>query len=195
MNAWLQGKPIPPLHFLTTPFLLTPWPHEGVFVAETECHGRCEVVGMLVASRALFGDVYRVDAVIRAPGSPNGCAELLVREAFRHAALRGLERATLGLAPLSQRSGVRTRGWPNHLSALVRRFGAPWYSFEGLEAFKSKFAPDAWVPLYCVAPCSRFLPGDVLAVARAFAGGSLRRYALYSLRWTFTRTARKRPPV
>lgn len=185
MKEWLQGKPIPPLRFLTTPFLLQPWPREGVFVAETERDGRYEVAGVLVASRALFGEVFRVDAVIRTPGAPNGCAELLVREAFRHAALQGLERATLGLAPLSRRSGVRPSGWPDRLSSLARRLGSRWYSFEGLEAFKAKFAPDAWVPLYCVAPGRRFSPRDMVAVARAFAGGSLRRYARRTLGWTF----------
>jgi phosphatidylglycerol lysyltransferase len=187
VQDWLQGKPIPPLRFLTTPFLLQPWPREGVFVAERNENGKRRVVGILIPSRALFGDVFRVDAVIRAPGAPNGCVELLVREAFRHAGARGIERATMGLAPLSRRSGVRTRGWSNHMSGIVRRMGAPWYSFDGLEAFKAKFSPDVWVPLYCVAPGRRFTIADLIAIGRAFAGGSLRKYAVECLRWKSAR--------
>src|SRR5690606_1161334 len=134
------------------------------------------------------------DAVARTPGAPNGCAELLVSEAFRHAAARGVAQATLGLAPLSRRGAVArgaARGWPNRASALARRLGAPFYSFAGLEAFKAKFDPDAWVPLYCVAPGRRFAARDMLAVARAFAGGSLRAYAARAVAWRLTAEHRR----
>lgn len=175
-DLWLAAKPLPPLVFMTTPFVFEPWPHEGVFVAEVEG----KIVGFLVASRALFGDLYRVDAVARVPGAPNGTAELLVREAFRHAAEQGIAKATLGLAPLSQRSRAANKkwSWGWMASGLSRRFGRSLYSFAGLEGFKAKFAPEAWVPLYCVSPGRRFGPRDVLAVARVFAGESLPRYAL-----------------
>ena len=171
-DAWLRAKPLPPLGFMTTPFHFDPWPAEGVFVAERDG----DVIGFLVASRALFGDVLRVDAVARVPGAPNGTAELLVLEAFRRAADAGVRRATLGLAPLSRRAPVGDAGWPGILLRLAARCCSPLYSFAGLEAFKAKFEPDAWVPLYCVGASARLRPADTLAVARAFAGGSLRRY-------------------
>lgn len=177
-DAWMRAKPLPPLAFMTTPYLFEPWPRDGVFIAEA--HGR--IVGFLVASRALFGDMLRVDAVARVPGAPNGTAELLVREAFRWAAHRGIEHATLGLAPLSRRSGVRMRGWRRVVFGGVRRAGAPLYSFGGLETFKARFAPDAWLPLYAVAPGRTFGPRDLCAIARAFAGGSLRRFVVRALR-------------
>jgi phosphatidylglycerol lysyltransferase len=182
-NDWLRAKPLPPMAFMTTPFLFDPWPREGILIAEREG----KVVGFLSASRALLGEALRVDAVGRAPGAPNGCAELLVAEAFRRAAERGVARATLGLAPLSRRSGARDPGASGavfrRLSAFSRRAALPLYSFEGLETFKAKFAPDAWIPLYCAAP-GRFLgPRDALAVARAFAGGSLTGYAARAAAW------------
>jgi phosphatidylglycerol lysyltransferase len=187
LRHWLQGKSLPPLRFMTTPFLFDPWPDEGVFVAEQGG----KVVGILVASRALFGTMYRVDAVVRGPGAPNGTAELLVADAFRNASGRGITYATLGLAPLARRSGTRTRGWQNRLSGIVRGLGEPFYSFAGLEAFKAKFHPDAWLPLYCAASGPRFTPADILAVARAFAGGSIRRYAAAALRAGFSRLRKK----
>jgi len=177
-------KPLPPLVFMTTPYVFDPWPQEGVFIAEA--HG--EIVGFLVASRALFGDLYRVDVVARVPGAPNGTAELLVREAFFRAAQQGIAKASLGLAPLSRRSGVATDrlGWGWVASGLARRCGNSLYSFAGLEAFKAKFAPEAWVPLYCVAPGRRLGFRDVLAVARVFAGGSLIRYTWRAVVRAFT---------
>jgi len=178
-DAWLAAKPLPPLVFLTTPFLFEPWPQDGVFVAEVHGH----IVGFLVGSCVLFGNVYRVDAVARIPGAPNGTAELLVREAFRDADKRGISRSTLGLAPLSGRSNLKTRGWLGVVTGCARRFGGSLYSFAGLEAFKAKFAPDVWVPLYAVAPGARFTPRDLLAVARVFAGGSILRYSGRALRW------------
>jgi len=183
LQAWLRAKPLPPLGFLTMPFLFDPWPREGLWVAE---RGNV-TVGFLSASRVLFGGTLRVDAVGRAPDAPNGTAELLVSEAFRAAAERGIDRATLGLAPLARRAGSRDPGARAAIhevvSALGRRLLSPLYSFEGLEAFKAKFAPDAWLPLYCSAP-GRFVgPRDVLAVARAFAGGSLLRYGARAARW------------
>jgi lysylphosphatidylglycerol synthetase-like protein (DUF2156 family) len=190
LHRWLRAKPLPPMGFMTTPHLFDPWPREGVWVAERGD----ETVGFLSSSRALFGNVLRVDAVGRAPDAPNGCAELLVAEAFRQAACRAAEhgegelgRATLGLAPLSRRSGARDPGAQGAafrmLLGVSRRLASPLYSFAGLETFKAKFAPDAWIPLYAVAPGRGFGPRDALAVARAFAGGSLARYAARAATW------------
>jgi lysylphosphatidylglycerol synthetase-like protein (DUF2156 family) len=176
-DEWLRSKPLPPMRFMTTPFLFDPWPEQGVFVAEHQG----KIAGFLTSSQVLFGGVLRVDAVGRAPWAPNGCAELLVHEAFRRAVSFGIARATLGLAPLSRRSATRdsSAGW----TTLARRLASPLYSFEGLEAFKAKFAPDTWIPLYAVAPGARFTPPDILAVARAFAGGSVLRYAARTAGW------------
>lgn len=170
--AWLHARPLPPLVFMTTPFLFEPWPREGVHAA----YKGDVLVGFLVTSRALFGDVLRVDAVVRTPDAPNGTAELLVQTAFRDAAHRGLSRATLGLAPLSSKSSARQRGWLAAVSGCARRAGGPLYSFAGLEEFKAKFAPAAWIPLYVVAPGRAFGPRDLLMVARAFTNGSVSRY-------------------
>lgn len=183
---WLRAKPLPPLTFLTTPYLFEPWPAEGVYVAER--HGR--IVGFLVGSRGLFGDMLRIDVVARLSGAPNGTAEMLVSAAFRAGARRGLEHATLGLAPLSRRCGVRPGGWRGVVAGCVRRWGGRWYSFAGLEAFKARFAPDAWVPLYAVAPRRAFGARDLLAIARAFTGGSLSRFVVRAIRHSRLRPSR-----
>jgi lysylphosphatidylglycerol synthetase-like protein (DUF2156 family) len=185
-NDWITAKPLPPLLFVTSPHVFDPWPREGVFVAKAQ--GR--IVGFLVASRALFGDVFRIDVVARIPGAPNGTAELLVKDAFRHAAEQGVDRATLGLAPLSRQTNVEVKGWLRAVSGCARRIGGGWYSFAGLEAFKAKFQPDVWVPLYAVVPRRRFTPRDVLAIARVFMGGSLARYTIRFLALVLTKSLR-----
>jgi phosphatidylglycerol lysyltransferase len=180
LHLWLRAKSLPPMSFVTTPFVFDPWPGEGILVAERE--GRA--VGFLASSRVFFGDMSRVDVICRAPGAPNGTAELLVAESFRRAAEHGLARATLGLAPLARRSGTRDSGASlGTLSAIGKRLTSPLYSFKGLETFKAKFGPDEWVPLYCVAPGTFFGPRDILAVARAFSGGSFARYILRAVAW------------
>lgn len=183
LRAWLEDKALPPLGFVTTPWLFDPWPDQGVFIALKE--GR--ITGFLTGSLALFPDLWRVDAVARDPRAPNGTAELLVVEAFRHASEMCYEKATLGLAPLARRSSAPTSGWVDHLTKVVRGVGLPGYSLRGLEVFKAKFRPDAWRPLYCVSGGGKLTPADVLAVARAFSGGSLLRYAGRAALWKFGR--------
>ncbi len=68
LRTWLVDKSLPPMGFVTTPYLFDPWPEHGIFIAELE--GR--VVGFLVPSLALFPDLWRVDAVGRARSAPNG---------------------------------------------------------------------------------------------------------------------------
>jgi phosphatidylglycerol lysyltransferase len=186
LDSWILDKPLPPLDFVTTPYLFDPWPAQGVFLAERD--EKC--VGFLVGSRALFSGLWRVDVVGRSAGAPNGCAELLVSEAFLHAAEQGHARATLGMAPLARRSGSTAPSsshWMDRVAEIVREVKFPGYSFAGLEAFKAKFKPDEWRPLYCVSVGGRLSLRDMLAVARVFAGGSLSGYALRSLRWRLGR--------
>jgi phosphatidylglycerol lysyltransferase len=188
LHSWLRAKPLPPMSFVTTPFLMDPWPAGGVLVAEHE--GR--ITGFLVGSTALLPGLYRVDAVARAATAPNGCAELLVSEAFRYAGVAGFERATLGLAPLSRRSNeaLGPRGhWMDRVAEFVREAGIPGYSFGGLEAFKAKFEPQQWLPAFCVSGGGALSAGDMTAIARAFAGGTLGGYVYRSLRWVLGRRA------
>jgi lysylphosphatidylglycerol synthetase-like protein (DUF2156 family) len=188
--SWVRDKPLPPLGFVTTPYLFDPWPEQGVFLAEREG----EVVGFLVGSRALFPDLWRVDAVGRCGRAPNGCVELLVSEAFRYAAERGQGQATLGMAPLARRAALpalSSSHWMDRVAEIAHEVKLPGYSFAGLEAFKAKFKPDAWHPLYCVSGGGGLSLRDLLAVARVFTGGSLTVYALRSLRW---RLGRRRVP-
>jgi phosphatidylglycerol lysyltransferase len=186
LRTWLVDKSLPPMGFVTTPYLFEPWPEHGVFIAELESR----VVGFLVPSLALFPDLWRVDAIGRSPDAPNGCSELLISEAFRYAAEQCYASATLGLAPLAQRSGAdssRPSHWMDKVAEAVREIRMPGYSFAGLESFKAKFTPDEWRPVYCVSGGGRLSLRDMTAMARVFAGGSLAGYMLRSILWLLGR--------
>ena len=168
LHGWLGRRGLPPLLFLTTPWTLGRLTARRVFVAERAG----VVVGFLVTSPVPARRWALVEQLVRDPDAPNGTAELLVDFAFR--ALRGdATRLTLGLAPLSERTG----GWeaaPAWLRLLVswsRAHGRRFYDFRGLEAFKAKLGPLEWEPVWLLAAAPRVRPDLLWAVVAAFAGG------------------------
>ncbi len=194
LRSWLLGKGMPPLRFLTDPFLLNPWPDQGVWAAEA----RTGIPSFLTWSRSEFHDLWRIDIIARAPGAPNGCAELVVASAFQAAALQGHSRITLGLAPLARRSATPPQynpAWFRGLAYAARRWGTPWYSFAGLETFKAKFRPDFWEPVFCVGQHPAFTAQDGAAMLRAFTEKPLWRYGWEAAWWRVGRRSTRSWPL
>jgi phosphatidylglycerol lysyltransferase len=54
----------------------------------------------------------------------------------------------------------------------VRAHGRRFYNFDGLYAFKAKFSPDRWEPVYAFINEPRFTLRTLYAIARAFSGRS-----------------------
>ncbi|MDC0363025.1 bifunctional lysylphosphatidylglycerol flippase/synthetase MprF [Halioglobus sp.] len=118
-------------------------------------------------------DGLSVDLMRYSDDAPNGVMELL----FIHTILWGQDAGYrcfgLGMAPLS--------GLPDHhlastwvrAGAFIYRHGEHFYNFDGLRAYKQKFAPD-WEPRYLASPGGLALP-RVLAQASALVSGGLRR--------------------
>jgi len=82
----------------------------------------------------------------------------------------GVTWVTLGFAPLS--------GEVNRALRWARRLSQPLFNFSGLTAFKRKFRPQHWEPIYLTYPSES---GPVVALLdglRAFAGGALWRFGL-----------------
>jgi hypothetical protein len=75
-----------------------------------------------------------------------------------------------------------TPGW----LAAVRQLARPLYDFDGLAFFRARMHPDRWRPIYLLHPPQQSPLGAVVELLRAFAGGSLLRFAARSLL--------KRPP-
>jgi phosphatidylglycerol lysyltransferase len=182
LHEWLSTRHLPALHFLVEPQTLSRLADRRVFVAER----RRTVVAFTVLSPVPARNGWLVEQIVRGHDAPNGSAELLIDTAMRAAGASGAGYVTLGLSPLSRRAGHASSSpslWLRLVLEWVRLHGARFYNFGGLDAFKAKFNPELWEPIYAIAEGRRFPPRALYAIAGAFSGGApLRLVALALLR-------------
>jgi len=168
---WLATRGLPPLHFLVEPQTLGRLLDRRLFVARRGEEG----IAFLVASPVPARRGWLIEQIVRGRGAVNGTNELLLDAAFRALAADGARWLTLGLSPLSRRSG---RPPPLHRPLMrlvlggVRRFGRRFYDFDGLDAFKAKLLPDEWEPVWAITDEPRFRLRTLYAVAGAFSAVS-----------------------
>lgn len=180
LEDWLDTRGLPPLHFLVEPDTLGRLDDRRVFVAELpEGDGSRSVgrrsVGFLVASPIPKRNGWLIEQNIRGLGAPNGTTELLLDAAVRTLADEGAEYLTLGLCPLSRRADVEApvqRWWLRALLAWVRAHGRRFYDFNGLDAYKAKFLPQRWEPIYAITSERTIGPRTLWAIAGAFGSMS-----------------------
>jgi phosphatidylglycerol lysyltransferase len=181
LDEWLTTRHLPPLHFMVEPETLNDLRDRRVFVAE---RGGREVVGFTVLSPVPDRNGWLVEQIVRGLNAPNGTAELLIDTAMRSIATSGSSYVTLGLSPLSHRADVAPVDEPMWLRLVlrwVRLHGARFYNFGGLDAFKAKFNPEAWEPIYAISEGESFPPRTLYAIAGAFSGGAPVRLVLRAL--------------
>ena len=168
-KRWLATRPMAPLVFLVQVAPFTWASHRLYFLAEVD--GR--IVGCLVAVPVYARNGWLFETLLRDPGAANGTMELLVDAAMQAIAARGSRYATLGMTPLSGPvlPWLRAARWA----------GRGLYDFRGLYAFKAKMKPSAWHPIYLALPNGQSSSLALLAVLRAFVGGSLVAFAGRSL--------------
>ena len=92
---------------------------------------------------------------------------------MRAAAAEAIPIVTLGLVPLAGDVGSWLRA--------ARRLGRSLYDFDGLRAFKAKFKPGAWDPIFLSYPPGRSGFVAVFDTLTAFARGGLLRFGLETL--------------
>jgi phosphatidylglycerol lysyltransferase len=180
LAEWLETRRLPPLHFMVEPETLSQLRDRRVFVAEREA----EIVGFTVLSPIPARNGWLVEQIVRGFNAPNGTAEMLIDAAMRAIAASGSSYATLGLSPLSRRAGLAQPPQPAWLSIVlrsVRLYGARFYNFGGLDAFKAKFNPQQWEPIYAISEGAYFPPRALYAIAGAFSGGAPVRLVLRAL--------------
>lgn len=168
LRQWLCTRGLPPLHFLVEPQTLSNLEGRRIFVAE---RGK-RAVGFLNASPIPSRRGWLTEQFVRGSGAPNGTVELLVDTMMRAVAHDGARYATMGLVPLSQHDTLPPDYNPTWLSLLlawVRAHGRRFYNFDGLDAFKSKFRPHGWEPIYAISNEARFSPRSLYAIAAAFS--------------------------
>lgn len=171
LAEWLATRGLPPLHFLIETDTLARLSDRRCFVAE---RGGA-VAGFLVASPVPQRGGWLVEQIVRGHDAVNGTSELLLDAAMRALAADGSTYVTLGLAPLARHAvpeGYREPPWLRLLLGWMRAHGRRFYNFRGLEAFKAKFDPQRWEPVFAITGEPRLRPSTLYATAAAFAGGS-----------------------
>lgn len=170
LEQWLASRRIPALGFLVEPNLLDAVADRRAWVATRDD----AVQGFVLAAPIPLRRGWYIEHLIRQPTAPNGTADLLLDAAVRDLAASGAEHITLGLSPLSQRADVPaypTALWLRLLLAWLRAHGHRFYNFEGLDAFKARFLPAAWEPVYALASTPQITPRMVYALATALSYG------------------------
>jgi len=177
LKEWLATRGLPTMHFLIEPDTLDRLFDRRVFVAERAGVAVAFAVSTPIPAR----DGALVEQIVRGTRAPNGTAELLLDAIATTLVYDRKQQITLGLSPLSNHVPT-TRDdatpWLRILLAWLRVHGRRFYNFGGLDAFKSKFQPDAWEPIHAVS-CEPVMSTRTLrAIAGAFGGSTAAQFAL-----------------
>lgn len=168
-ERWLSTRAMAAMVFLVR---LEPF----TFPEERRCFV-AEAAGKVVAFADLIPVPRRrgwfLEDLVRDSSAPNGTSELLVDSAMRWANDEGSTFFTFGLAPLAGQLPKWLR--------LIRRSTRFLYDFEGLYAYKSKFQPNTWAPIFLSYPAKQNLLLSVADALRAFAQGGLLSFGWRSL--------------
>lgn len=168
LDTWIRFRSMPPMHFLVEPDTLSFLRDRRVFCARQSG----TLCGFLIASPVPVRHGWLIEQIIRHPQAPNGANELMLHAAMLQFAEEDSKYVTLGLVPLSSHvppNGPRNPAWLAMLFRWLRAHGRRFYNFEGLEAFKSKFCPDCWEPIYAISTEKAFSPRSLWAIAAAFS--------------------------
>ncbi|HSU39349.1 MAG TPA: phosphatidylglycerol lysyltransferase domain-containing protein, partial [Polyangiaceae bacterium] len=169
IERWSGMKAMPPMGFLVRVYPYSFPEERHVYVAKQDDRlvGFAGVVPIYARNGRFIEDL------LRGPDAPNGTSELLVDAAMRDAAVEGVGYVTLGLAPLAGAVPFGLR--------LAGRWSAALYDFAGLAAFKAKFRPRQWAPIYLSYPEERSMHVAVYDSLSAFSQRGLLRYGLDAL--------------
>ena len=113
-----------------------------------------------------------IDLMRHLPDAPPGVMDYLFIRAIQWAGQEGFDGFDLGMAPLAGLDDRRLAPVFARVGALVFEEGGALYGFQGLRAYKSKFAPE-WRSRFIAAPASTPLALALLDVALLTSGGWL----------------------
>jgi phosphatidylglycerol lysyltransferase len=199
LAEWLETRGLPPMHFLVEPETLDELEGRRIFVAERNG----SPVGFTVLSPVPCRNGYLTEQFVRGWGAPNGTVELCLYTALSTVCKEGAEYVTMGIVPLSHYGEIASKqnpAWLRLLAGWVRAHGRRFYNFDGLDAFKSKFQPAGWEPIYVIAKEPKFSFKTLYAIAEAFSECSpllmvfrgLVRAVKQELRWLVHRSESRR---
>ena len=168
LDDWMAHHPLPTLHFLTEPVTLDRLADRRIWIAEVNGAATAFLVATPIPARR----GWMIEQIARSSNAPNGANELLVDAAMRDLAADGSDYVTLGLVPLARRADVSHSVASPAVRLLLRwgrSHGRRFYNFAGLDAFKSKFQPEEWEPLYLLCPGKAVTLRALIATLAAFS--------------------------
>ena len=205
LDDWMAHHPLPTLHFLTEPVTLDRLADRRIWIAEAGGVACAFLIATPIPARR----GWMIEQIARSSNAPNGANELLVDAAMRNLAADGSDYVTLGLVPLARRADISHSAASPSARLLLRwgrSHGRRFYNFAGLDAFKSKFQPEEWEPLYLLCPGKAVTLRALIATLAAFSreplplllaralSGSLRQEAAWFLKRLRERREKKRQP-
>jgi phosphatidylglycerol lysyltransferase len=110
-----------------------------------------------------------VDMMRHRSDAPNGIMDFLFIELMLWGSAQGYEWFNLGMAPLSGMETHEPAPLWHRIGGLVVRFGDHFYNFQGLRAYKQKFAP-VWHPRYLATPGGLSLPRTLTDIGALISG-------------------------
>ena len=111
-----------------------------------------------------------VDLMRHVPDAPKAVMDYLFVELMQWGAAEGYRQFNLGMAPLSGLESHPLAPLWHRLGTLIFQHGENLYNFEGLRAYKDKFAP-LWRAKYLATPGGLGLPTVLVDVAALISGG------------------------
>jgi len=197
LKEWLQTRGLPPMHFLVEPQTLDCLDDRRLFIAER--NGK--PIGFVTMSPVPTRAGWLTEQFVRGKEAPNGTIELMLDTAIRTVGREGARMVTMGIVPLSPHGHQEDRnpGWLRWITAWMRAHGRRFYNFDGLDAFKSKFHPDYWEPIYVISREPKFSFRTLYAIAAAFTSENpvvavlkgIVRAARQEWRWLTSQPSRK----
>jgi phosphatidylglycerol lysyltransferase len=119
---------------------------------------------------ASHGDEMGLDLMRHATDAPNGTMEYLFTQLMLWGKGAGYRWFGLGMAPLAGLASHPLAPAWSRLGAALFHHGEHFYNFQGLRAFKQKFAPE-WRPRYLAGPRGLAVPLVLAHVAAIVSGG------------------------
>ena len=170
IDHWRAARPMAPMGFLVQVEPFDQTSARRIFLAENQAGTLMGFAGVIpvYARNGWF-----IENLLRRADAPNGTAELLVDAAMHAAAADGSAYLTLGLAPLAG----AVHGWLR----AAQVWGAGLYDFRGLRAFKGKFRPQRWDPIFISRPPDQNLLLTLFDVLSAFTPRGMLRFAFDTL--------------
>ncbi|HRK61251.1 MAG TPA: DUF2156 domain-containing protein [Candidatus Omnitrophota bacterium] len=167
LKEWVEKRKLPKLRFLLNPDILENIGERRFFSARK--NGR--LIGFLSLVPVAGRNGWLIEHLFRSSRAVKGMNEHLIDTVMQTIQREGSTHATLGLAPLSQRAGfsyAMNPAWVRMIFKWLYSGGMSLYNFNGLDAFKSKFKPHRWEPVYAIVNKPRFSPVTLYRIMGAF---------------------------